>query len=96
MANMANMANKSFINPRFEARINRAVFINQDLVVYPDRGKGLPDNFENVIKFLFGAGAHIRQDVTNGYPSFTIKGASYGLRNVSTINADWTYHEVKE
>ena len=75
------MEKKVFLTPRFETKINRAVFKHQDLVVYPDRNKRLPDNISNV---------------TNGYPSFTIEGACYELRNVRTINADWTYQEVKE
>lgn len=90
------MEKKSFLTPRFETRINRAVFLHQDLVVYPDRDKRLPDNIGNVIRFLFGEGARIKEDVTNGYPSFTIEGACYELRNVRTINADWTFQEVKE
>ena len=28
--------------------------------------------------------------------AFTIRNASYGLRNVKTLNADWIYKEIKE
>lgn len=91
------MANKSFITPKFETKINRAIFTHQDLVVYPDTDKGLPDNIVNVVKFLFGEGAIIRRDLSaSGYPKFTIEDACYELRNVSTNNADWTCREVKE
>ena len=91
------MEKKVFLAPRFETKINnRAVFRHQDLVVYPDRDKRLPDNISNVIKFLFGESAYLKEDVTNGYPSFTIEGACYELRSVYTINTDWTYQEVKE
>lgn len=89
------MTKKLFINPCFETKINRAVFMHQDLVVYPDRDKRLPDNLNNVIKFLFGEGAHIRLDTTNKFPSLTIEDACYVLRNARTINADWTCQEVK-
>lgn len=73
------MLKKLFISPRFETKINKAVFINQDLVVYADREKGLPDNFINVIKFLFGEGVRIREDVLDVYPSLTIENACYEL-----------------
>ena len=84
------------ISPLWETTINRAVFVNQDLTIYPDRKKGLPDNFTNVVKFLFGEGAYVRVDTVNGYPSFVIKGATFELNKVKTINADWTYQEVKQ
>lgn len=84
-----------YISPLWETIINRAVFLNEDIIVYPNREEGLPDNFTNVIKFLFGKGATIKEDVTNGYPSFVISGASFELRNARTVNADWTYIEVK-
>lgn len=90
------MTEKTFIRPRFETKINKAVFIHQDLVVYPDREKRLPDNFINVIKFLFGEGVHIREDVLDVYPSLTIENACYELRNVHTIDADWICQEVKD
>ena len=85
----------AYVSPLWETVINRAVFLNQDIIVYPDREKGLPDNFGNVIKFLFGEGATIKEDVVNGYPSFVISGASFELINAHTINADWTHREVK-
>lgn len=93
------MKNKLFINSQFETIINRAVFLNEELIVYPQREKYSRDlyyNLTNVVKFLFGEGAYVVEDCTNGYPSFTIKGASFELRNAHTINADWTYQEVKQ
>lgn len=83
-------------NPVFETKINKAVFIQQDLVVRPSTVKRLPDNIDSVIKFLFGEGACLRVEIINGYPVCTIEGACYELRNVRTTNADWTYQEVEE
>ncbi len=83
---------KVVITPRYKTTIIRSVFINQDLIVYPKSelySKEVMGNLKNVIKFLFGEGAYVVEDVTNGYPSFTIKNASYELRKVSTINANW-------
>ena len=86
---------KIFMNPVYETKINRAVFFNQEIVVYPDRDADYPENLVKAIRFLFGKGVRVREDCTNGYPSFTITGANYELRNVSTTCADWTYTEVK-
>ena len=85
----------AYISPLWETIINKAVFLNQDIIVYPNRERGLSDNFGNVVKCLFGEGATIKEDVTNGYPSFVIKRASFELRDVHTTNATWTYREVK-
>lgn len=92
---MKNRKQTVYLSPLWETIINRAVFLNEDIIVYPNREKGLPDNFGNVIKFLFGEGATIKEDVINGYPSFIIKGASFELRNAHTVNADWVYREVE-
>lgn len=86
---------KAYMPPLWETIINRAVFLNEDIIVYPNRERGLSDNFGNVIKFLFGEGATIKEDVINGYPSFVISRASFELRNARTVDADWTYREVK-
>ena len=83
------------ISPLWETVINRAVFLNQDIIVYSNREGGLPDNFGNVIKFLFGEGATIEEDVVNGYPSLVISRATFELRNAHTVNADWTHREVE-
>lgn len=83
------------VSPLWETIINRAIFLNEDIIVYPNREGGLPDNFGNVIKFLFGEGATIKVDVTNGCPSFIIRGANFELRNAHTVNADWVCKEVE-
>ena len=93
------MKKKLFTNPIFETIINRAVFLNEELIVYPQREKynrDVYDNLSYLIKFLFGEDAYVVEDCTNGYPSFTIKGANFELRNARTINANWTYQEVKQ
>ena len=80
-------------NPVFETKINRAVFINQDLVVVP-QGR-MPDNISEVVKYLFGEGAIIMQDSINNHFSIKISNASYILDNVKTLGAEWEYKEVK-
>lgn len=90
------MPEKLFISPRFETKINKAIFIHQDLVVYPGKDEELPENFYNVIKFLFGKGVRIREDVSDVCGGLTIENACYELRNVRTINADWLYKELLE
>ena len=84
-----------YISPLWETIINRAVFLNEDIIVYPSREEGLPDNFSNVIKFLFGERVTLKEDVVNGYPSLVIRGANFELRNAHTTNANWTCREVK-
>lgn len=83
------------LNPVYETKINRAVFINQDIIVYPS-GTFLPKNITNVIEFLFGKGAYLQQDTVNGSAALIIKGASYVLSGVKTLNADWTYKEIEK
>ena len=83
------------VSPLWETVIDRAVFLHEDIIVYPNREGSLPFNFGNVVKFLFGEGATIKEDVTIGYPSLVISGASFELRNAHTVNAEWTYKEVR-
>jgi hypothetical protein len=71
------------------------VFINQDIVVYP-KGEQLPDNFKEVVEFLFGEGACIKQDVVNSPSVLKIKGASFVLSGVKTINADWVCQKIEQ
>lgn len=85
----------AFHNPTFETKIIKAVFLNQDLVVFP-HGEVLPRNFNNVVKFLFGEGATAVQDCINNCGCIRITRASYILDNVRTLNANWTCKEVKE
>ena len=81
-------------NPVFETLINKAVFVNQDIVVCP-MGDKLPYNITNVIKFLFGEGVYLEQDVVNESACLIIKGASYTLNGARTLNASWVCREVK-
>ena len=81
-------------NPVFEVKINRAVFINQDLVVVP-QGR-MPDNISEVVKFLFGEDAVIMHDCANNHVSIKISNASYVLENVKTLDAKWEYKEIKD
>lgn len=85
---------KIITNKLFEIKINRAVFINQSLVVFP-QGR-TPDNLIEVIKFLFGEGSVVTQDCVNNHVCFRITNASYVLDNVKTIDAKWEFKEVKD
>ena len=82
------------ISPLWETIINRAVFLNEDIIVY-SKAESIPDNFDKVVKFLFGEGATVVEEFINGQPSLVIKQASFVLRNARTVDADWTYREVK-
>ena len=88
------MTTKIFRNPTFKTKIISGVFINQDLVVFP-QGR-IPDNLREVIKFLFGKGVIVKQDRINEHGCIRITGASYVLDNVETLNADWICEEVEE
>lgn len=88
------MAMNIFRNPTFKTKIINGVFINQDLVVFP-QGR-MPDNLREVIKFLFGEGVIVKQDRINEHGCIRITGASYVLDNVETLNADWICEEVEE
>ena len=82
-------------SPTFETKIIKAVFLNQEIVVFPCREK-VPNNFDEVIRFLFGEGAVATQDCVNRSACLRITGANYVLNDVRTINAEWEYKEVKE
>lgn len=82
-------------SPTFETKIIRAVFLNQEIVVFPYKEK-VPNNFGEVIKFLFGDGAVAIQDVVNHSACIRITDANYVLDNVRTINAEWEFKEVKD
>ena len=84
-----------FRNPIFETKIIKAVFTNQDIVVFPQDVRA-PDNLSKVVKFLFGEGAVVTQDYVNNHSCIRITGASYVLDNVKTLNAQWEYKEVKD
>lgn len=82
-------------NPVFETKIAKAVFIGQEIVVFPEDLKP-PDSLSDAVKFLFGKGAVAVQDRVNGYGYIRITGATYVLNNVRTIGAEWEYKEVKD
>lgn len=88
------MATNIFRNPTFKTKIIKGVFINQDLVVFP-QGR-IPDNLREVIEFLFGEGVIVKQDRINNHGCIRITGASYVLDNVETLNADWICEEIEE
>lgn len=83
------------ISPTFETKIFKAVFINQEIVVFPEDLRK-PDNISEVVKFLFGEGAVVTQDCVNNHNCIRIVGANYVLNDVKTINAEWEFKEVKE
>lgn len=86
---------KIVISPTFETKIIKAIFLNQEIVIFPYREK-VPNNFDKVIKFLFGDGAVAIQDCVNRRACIRITGANYVLDNARTINAEWEYKEVKD
>lgn len=88
------MSTNIFRNPMFKTKIIKGVFINQDLVVFP-QGR-IPDNLKKVVEFLFGEGVIVKQDCINEHGCIRITGASYVLDNVETLNADWICEEVEE
>ena len=81
-------------SPTFETKIIKAVFINQEIVVFPQ--KEMPGNLDEAVKFLFGEGVVVKQDCINNYDCIRITGATYVLDNVKTLNAVWEYKEVKD
>lgn len=83
-----------FRNPIFETKIIKAVFINQEIIVFPEVLKA-PDNLSEVVKFLFGEGAVVIQDCVNSHGCIRISGATYVLDNVRTTGAEWEYREVE-
>lgn len=85
----------TFLNPVFETLINKAVFINQDITVYPD-DIICPHHLTDVVKFLFGEGAYVKQDVINNKSCLIIKGATFVLSDVKTLNADWIIKKIEE
>lgn len=82
-------------NPVYETKIAKAVFLKQEIIVFPSREK-VPNNIDEVVKFLFGEGATVVYDCVTTHGCVKITGADYVLNNVKTINAEWTYGEVAE
>ena len=83
-----------FRKPVFETKINKAVFLNQEIMVFP-QGR-TPENLGDAVKFLFGEGAIAIQDCVNNHGCIRITGANYILNNVKTLGADWEWREVEE
>lgn len=73
--------------PVFELKINRAVFINQDLVVYTY--EKIPYNLIEAVKFLFGEDARVTLDDSANYGCIKITDANYVLENIKTLDADF-------
>lgn len=88
------MATNIFKNPTFKIKIITGVFINQDLVVFP-QGR-IPDNLREVIEFLFGKGVIVEQGRINNHGYIRITGASYVLDNVESLNTDWICEATNE
>ena len=88
------MSMNIFRKPTFKTKIIRGVFINQDLVVFP-QGR-MPDNFSEAVKFLFGEGAIVRLDCSDDCDYIRITGANYVLDNIETLNADFICEEIEE
>lgn len=84
------------INPMWKTTIHKAIFVNEEIIVYPDKDMKLPNCLTSAVKFLFGEGAYIVEDFSDGLPKYIIKCASHVLSNVSTLNASWSTQEVKE
>ena len=91
---MSRKLEKLLKNPTFETTIIKAVFTNQEILVFP-QGKMLRNLYE-AVKFLFGEGAVATEECVNNCPCIRITGASYVLNNVKTLNAVWEYKEVKD
>lgn len=81
--------------PLSETTIERAVFTNQNIILSVDRCSPMPIDLSKTVKFLFGEGACVTEDRFDGCPCILIKNASYILRNVCTIDANWTT-KIKE
>lgn len=90
-----NRMEKIVRSPTFETKIIKAVFLNQEIVVFPRKEK-VPNNITEVVRFLFGEGAVVMQDCVNNSACVRITNANYVLDNVKTINAEWEYKEVKD
>ena len=81
----------NIIKPVSETKINRAVFLNQDLVVYP-YGR-IPDNLSEAVKFLFGEGAIVTLDDRANHGRIKIINANHG--RIKIINANFVLENVK-
>lgn len=81
--------------PLYEIEINKALFVQQEIFVYP-LDTPWPDNIAYVLEFLFGRGAYLEHIAINGMPCIIVKNATFILNGAKTLNADWTFREVKQ
>lgn len=85
--------NKLPVDTLFKLDIQRATFVNQDIVVFPEDVK-VPDNLNDVVKFLFGRSAEVKWECTNNNCILVrIIRANYILDNVTTSQADFIIKE---
>ena len=85
--------NKLIANTLFKLDIKRATFVNQDIVVFPEDIR-VPDNLNDVVKFLFGGSAEVKWERTNNNCILMkIIRANYILDNVTTLQADFLIKE---
>lgn len=84
---------KLIANTLFKLDIKRATFINQGIVVFPEYRR-VPDNLNNVVKFLFGESAEVEWERTDSNRTLVkIRRANYILDNVTTLQADFLIKE---
>ena len=81
------------LNPMIETKINKAVFSNQDILIFPNREKA-PNNFCEVVRFLFGNTAVATEYYIDNVKYIKITGANFVLKNVKTLNADFIMTEL--
>ena len=79
---------KIVTNPIFETTIKKAVFNEQDILLFPHNGR-MPENLNSVIKFLFGDAAVATEYCVDNFSCIRITGANFVLKNVKTFNADF-------
>lgn len=85
-----------FKSPILEATLQRAIFVQQDITIYPDRESKEPPNLVDVVKFLLGEASRVVFDMSaNMQPEIVIKDATFILRDAKTVGCDWTIKEVQ-
>ena len=83
-------------NPLIETNVKRACFLEGSLMVYPCDDLKIPANYDKVVRYLFGEGARITEGNFNGHYCWIINGASFEIRNSTTINADYVTSIVEK
>lgn len=79
---------KIVTNPILETTIKKAVFNEQDILVFPHNVR-MPENLNSVIKFLFGDAAVATEYCVDNFNCIRITDANFILKNVKTFNADF-------